>query len=129
MKIICAGWGRTGTRSIKYALERLSGKPSYHMQNILLNKKDARIWHNSIFKHNEKFDWEKIFDNSETKIGKFTPGKSLIPIENTKYFESYYSEYCILFAWNHEKEILKKEKKYKKKDGKWIIPIPKLKVI
>ena len=72
---------------------------------------------------------EKIFDNSETKIGKFTPGKSLIPIEHTKYFESYYSEYCILFAWNHEKEILNKEKKYKKKDGKWIIPIPKLKVI
>ena len=61
MKIICAGWGRTGTRSIKYALERLLGQPSYHMQNILLNKKDAQIWHNSIFKHNEKFDWEKIY--------------------------------------------------------------------
>ena len=50
MKIICAGWGRTGTRSIKYALERLLGQPSYHMQNILLNKKDAQIWHNSILK-------------------------------------------------------------------------------
>ena len=61
MKVICAGWGRTGTRSLKYALEHLTGQPSYHMQNILLNKKDAKKWHNSIFLHNEKFDWEDIY--------------------------------------------------------------------
>tara|TARA_Y100000590_G_C15722333_1_gene1013925 strand:- start:1557 stop:2282 length:726 start_codon:yes stop_codon:yes gene_type:complete len=61
MKIICAGWGRTGTRSLKFALEKLLGLPSYHMQNILLNKKDAKIWHESIFKRNETFDWEKIY--------------------------------------------------------------------
>ena len=61
MKVICPGWGRTGTRSLKYALEILIGEPSYHMQNILLNKKDAKIWHDSIFKHNETFDWEKIY--------------------------------------------------------------------
>ena len=61
MKVICAGWGRTGTRSLKYALEHLTGQPSYHMQNILLNKKDAKKWHNSIFLHNEKFNWEDIY--------------------------------------------------------------------
>ena len=61
MKIICAGWGRTGTRSLKRSLEILTGQPSYHMQNILLNKKDAQLWHNSIFKHKGKFDWEKIY--------------------------------------------------------------------
>ena len=61
MKIICAGWGRTGTRSLKRSLEVLTGQPSYHMQNILLNKKDAKLWHNSIFKHKGEFDWEKIY--------------------------------------------------------------------
>ena len=61
MKVICAGWGRTGTRSLKYALERLIGKPSYHMQNILLNKRDAKIWHNLIFKNKKNIDWEKIY--------------------------------------------------------------------
>tara|TARA_Y100000590_G_scaffold410555_1_gene503728 strand:+ start:1029 stop:1754 length:726 start_codon:yes stop_codon:yes gene_type:complete len=61
MKVICAGWGRTGTRSLKYALEHITGKPSYHMQNILLNKKDAKKWHNSIFLHNEKFNWDDIY--------------------------------------------------------------------
>ena len=61
MKVICAGWGRTGTRSLKYALEYLNSQPSYHMQNILLSKKDARKWHDSIFLHDEEFDWEDIF--------------------------------------------------------------------
>ena len=42
MKVICAGWGRTGTRSLKYALEYLNSQPSYHMQNILLNKNVLR---------------------------------------------------------------------------------------
>ena len=61
MKVICAGWGRTGTRSLKYALEYFTGQPSYHMQNILLNKKDAKKWHNSIFQHNQEFNWEDIY--------------------------------------------------------------------
>ena len=61
MKVICAGWGRTGTRSLKFALEKILGQPSYHMQNILLNKKDAKIWHDSIFHNQKKFDWEKIY--------------------------------------------------------------------
>jgi len=62
MKVICAGWGRTGTRSLKYALERLTGEPSYHMQNILLNKRDAKIWHNLIFKDKKNIDWEEIYN-------------------------------------------------------------------
>ena len=62
MKVICAGWGRTGTRSLKYALEHLNGQPSYHMQNILLSKKDAKKWHNSIFLHNHEFNWDEIFN-------------------------------------------------------------------
>ena len=63
MKIICAGWGRTGTRSLKYALEDLTSRPSYHMQNILLNKNDATLWHNLIFNdcNDDEFDWEIIF--------------------------------------------------------------------
>ena len=63
MKVICAGWGRTGTRSLKYALEYLTSRPSYHMQNILLNKNDATLWHDLIFKNdnNNGFNWETIF--------------------------------------------------------------------
>ena len=63
MKVICAGWGRTGTRSLKFALEKLLGQPSYHMQNILLSKRDAKLWHNSIFNNKENFDWEEIYSD------------------------------------------------------------------
>ena len=72
---------------------------------------------------------DKIFDNSKTKIGKYTPGKSLIKIENSNKFKKSYSDYCVLFAWNHKKEILSKEKEYLKKKGKWIIPVPKVNII
>ena len=61
MKVICAGWGRTGTRSLKYALEHINGQPSYHMQNILLNKKDAKKWHDLIFNNKNNYNWDNIY--------------------------------------------------------------------
>ncbi len=61
MKVICAGWGRTGTRSLKYALQTLLNTPAYHMQNILLNKRDAKLWYDIIFKKPEKINWDAIF--------------------------------------------------------------------
>ena len=70
-----------------------------------------------------------IYDNSATKINKYTPGKSLIKIDNSSNFEKELSEYCVLFAWNHKDEILNKEKQYSKKGGKWIIPVDGIKII
>jgi len=64
-----------------------------------------------------------IYDNSATKINKYTPGKSLIKIEDSKNFKNELGEYCVLFAWNHKGEILNKEEQYTKKGGKWIIPV------
>lgn len=72
---------------------------------------------------------EKIFDNSITKIGKKTPGMSLINIVDSDEFKNFKSDYCILFAWNHKKEILEKEKDYTSNNGKWIIPVDKIEVI
>jgi hypothetical protein len=61
MKVICAGWGRTGTRSLKYALEHINEQPSYHMQNILLTKNDAKKWHDLIFNDKKNYNWENIY--------------------------------------------------------------------
>lgn len=60
-----------------------------------------------------------IFDTSENKIGKFSPGMH-IPILNMKDFKKSKFDYAYLFAWNHKKEIFGKEKAFKKKGGKWI---------
>ncbi len=63
-----------------------------------------------------------IFDTTPDKIGKFSPGKH-IPILDHKFFSKKFYNYSFLFAWNHKKEIEKKEIKYLKNGGKWITHI------
>lgn len=72
---------------------------------------------------------DAIYDNSATKINKYTPGKSLIKIEDSLNFKKNFSDYCILFAWNHKDEIMLKEEQYSKKGGKWIIPVNEINII
>ena len=60
-----------------------------------------------------------IVDSTKEKIGKFTPGTH-IPIKSPIYFRKNFTDVAILNSWNHKKEILKKENKFKKKGGKWI---------
>lgn len=60
-----------------------------------------------------------IFDTTPNKIGKYSPGMH-IPIVDYKKFNKEFYDYSFLFAWNHKKEIEKKEKKYLKSGGKWI---------
>ena len=55
---------------------------------------------------------ECIFDTTPDKINKVTPGTH-IPIKNHKYFKRSKYKHVFLFAWNHKKEILKKEKNIK----------------
>ena len=66
-------------------------------------------------------DIDGIFDTTPTKIGGFAPGTS-IPIIDYKNFNEINPKFCILFAWNHINEILKKEKN---KDIKWLSHINK----
>ena len=65
---------------------------------------------------------ETIFDNSKTKIKKFTPLTN-VPITSSEYFNKTEIKYCILFAWNHYKEIFSKIKKSNK--IRWISHIDK----
>ena len=58
-----------------------------------------------------------IFDTTLEKINKLSPGTH-IPIKDYKFFKNSNYRYIFLFAWNHKKEILKKEKD--KKNIKWL---------
>ena len=60
-----------------------------------------------------------IADSTKEKVGKFTPGTH-IPIKSIEYFRKNLPDIAILNSWNHKKEILKKEYKFRKKGGKWI---------
>ena len=55
-----------------------------------------------------------ICDTTPEKIDKFSPGVH-IPIKSMEYFYKNAKDYVYLFAWNHKKEIFKKEKKIIKK--------------
>ena len=61
---------------------------------------------------------EFICDTTKEKIGKYSPGKH-IPIVSIDYFRKNSPDVAFLFAWNHKKEILEKEKEFTKK-GQWI---------
>lgn len=66
---------------------------------------------------------EFISDTTPIKQGKYSPGTH-IPVKSYDEFKSNYPDYAVLFAWNHSKEIMAKEKDFVKKGGKWITFAP-----
>ena len=48
MRVVGAGLGRTGTHSLKLALERLLGAPCYHMIEVFEHLDHVPIWHAAI---------------------------------------------------------------------------------
>lgn len=65
-----------------------------------------------------------ITESAPSKIGKFTPG-TRIPIVPEGILKIKTPDYIIITAWNYAKNIMEvKEKWFKEKGGKFIIPIP-----
>ena len=58
LKVIGAGFGRTGTASLKLALEQLGLGPCYHMSEVLSNGGHLDLW-NAVAAGNP--DWDTIF--------------------------------------------------------------------
>ena len=71
---------------------------------------------------------DKVYDKSNLKNGKFTPGSN-IRISLPKYINNKNIDYLLLLSWNLKKEILKQERHFLKRGGKFIIPFPKPKII
>jgi hypothetical protein len=70
LKIIGAGFGRTGTLSLRTALERLSFGPCYHMIEVLKRPQDAAFWDGAADKaaRGECIDWDKVFSGYEGTV-------------------------------------------------------------
>ena len=67
-------------------------------------------------------------DKSSLKIKKYLPGSN-IQVLRDKDILKHKPDYALSLAWNFSKEIIKRNLKYLKMGGKFIIPIPKIKII
>lgn len=69
-----------------------------------------------------------ISDTTPIKQGKFSPGAH-IPVRPDREFVENYPDYALLFAWNHAEEIMAKEQNFRTSGGKWIVYVPRVKVL
>ncbi len=60
LSLIGAGFGRTGTLSLKLALEHLGLGPCYHMRELLARPAHDAVWHAAT--RGERVDWDALFD-------------------------------------------------------------------
>ena len=66
LKVVGAGFGRTGTLSLKSALERLGFGPCYHMMEVFSRPEHVAIWHRLAFEH--QMDWDEIFRGFQATV-------------------------------------------------------------
>tara|TARA_Y100000310_G_scaffold329714_1_gene400073 strand:+ start:169 stop:1413 length:1245 start_codon:yes stop_codon:yes gene_type:complete len=67
-------------------------------------------------------------EKSKIKQNLLTPGVN-IPVYSDQKILKTKPDYALLLAWNFSKEIIKNNARYLKTGGKFIIPIPKVKII
>ena len=70
-----------------------------------------------------------VIDDAPAKHGFYTPGTH-VPIKPWNYTEEVgFPDYIILFAWAFIDEVLVKRKRYRSDGGKFIIPLPEVKIV
>ena len=66
LSVIGAGFGRTGTLSLKGALEHLGFGPCYHMIEVIRNPGFADWWHRAA--DGAPVDWDRVFDGYRATV-------------------------------------------------------------
>lgn len=69
-----------------------------------------------------------IVDSTPLKQGLYTPGMHIPVFPEEKVFEDK-PNYALILAWNFADAIMRRHKKYTEIGGKFIVPIPELKVL
>lgn len=114
IKVIGAGFGRTGTMSLKYALEELGFDKCYHMMEVMKNRGHAQFWYEA--SQGKPVQWDKVFEGYLATVDwpactfyrdlmeQYPDAKVLLTVrEPEKWYESAYTTiYQIrngLFGW------------------------------
>jgi hypothetical protein len=72
--------------------------------------------------------FEYIVDDNEIKQGLYSPGYH-IPVYSTSKIYSDKPDYVIILAWQHQNSILKRHKEFVENGGKFIIPLPVIRIV
>ncbi len=104
--------------------------------NLLKNDKNRIVGYGAAAKGNtltnylgigkDKLDY--IVDSTSYKQGLYTPGTN-IPIYAENKLQRDMPDYALILAWNFANEIIEKQEQYRIKGGKFIIPLPEVKII
>ena len=66
LSVIGAGFGRTGTLSLKQALEQLGLGPCHHMEEVMAHPEQIPIWHAA--GRGETVDWEILLKGYRSSV-------------------------------------------------------------
>lgn len=66
LQVIGAGFGRTGTLSLKFALEKLGLAPCYHMIEVVQHPEHIDVW--EALQRGIAPDWEQLFDGYQASV-------------------------------------------------------------
>ncbi|MDO8433276.1 MAG: sulfotransferase [Candidatus Binatus sp.] len=66
LKVVGAGFGRTGTLSLKKALEIIGFGPCYHMMEVFPRPEHVAMWHRLAF--GQSMDWDLVFRDFQATV-------------------------------------------------------------
>lgn len=66
LRVVGAGLGRTGTHSLKIALEQLLGAPCYHMLEAIEHPEHFALWGQAL--DGTLADWDELFGNYKASV-------------------------------------------------------------
>ena len=66
MQVIGAGYGRTGTMSLKAALEQLGAGPCFHMIDLIRHETRVELWEAAVA--GEEVYWHEVFEGWEATV-------------------------------------------------------------